>query len=201
MEKPAPTLYPVHELIVRRWSPYWFDPRPILRADLLSLLEAARWAPSSYNEQPWRFLFAERSDPVAHTQMVECLIEGNRTWAREAPVLMLALTCRLFARDGSENAACEHDLGQAAAFLSLEAAARGLAVHQMSGIEHDRIRQTYQIPDDVTPVTALAIGYSAPLESVPDRYRDRQARDRERSPIESFVFAGQWGSPAAFFDD
>jgi nitroreductase len=196
MKKPAPTEQPVHPLIRERWSPYWFDGRALDESDLRAILEAARWAPSAYNEQPWSFIVAKRDDATEHERMVSCLVEGNRTWAREAPVLILGLTRRRFRRTEEANATCEHDLGLAAATLSLEATARGIFVHQMSGIEPERIREAYAIPDDVTPLTALALGYCAAPSAVPERYRDRQHRARERDPLASFVFGARWGRPS-----
>lgn len=196
MRKTAPSDHAIHELIGERWSPYWFDNRPISNSDMCAIMEAARWAPSSYNEQPWCFLMSNREDVGRHAPMVECLIEGNRTWAREAPILLLGLTHRSFAQSGEPNPACEHDLGLAAASLTLEASARGIQVHQMSGILRARIRETYRVPADVTPLTALALGYCAAAKDVPDRYQDRQNRARERKPLSSFVYAGSWEESA-----
>src|SRR5262245_29146922 len=124
----ATTDHPVHELIAARWSPYAFSDRPVARADLLSLFEAARWAASSYNEQPWSYLVATREDPEEFARALSCLVEGNQAWAKAAPVLALACTSLKFARDGRPNAAAIHDLGLASANLVLEATARGLAV-------------------------------------------------------------------------
>ena len=197
MNKPASTGHPVHDLISARWSPYWFSQRSINASDLHSILEAARWAPSSYNEQPWAFIVATRAQADEHARLVSCLIEGNRTWAQEAPVLMLGLVRRQFQGNGKDNVACEHDLGLAAATLTFEASARGISVHQMSGIEHQRIRSEYQLPEEVSPLTALALGYCATPDDVPQRYQERQQRERSRAPLSSFVFGGKWGEPTS----
>jgi nitroreductase len=155
----AATDHPVNELIAQRWSPYAFADRPVSRDDLLSLFEAARWAPSSYNEQPWSYIVATREDREEFKRLLSCLVEGNQAWAQAAPVLALGCTRLNFARNDRPNAAAVHDLGLASAHLVLEATARGLAVHQMIGIVPARARELYQIPEAVQPLTGLAVGY------------------------------------------
>ncbi len=190
------TDHPVQELIAARWSPYAFADRPVARADLLSLFEAARWAPSSYNEQPWTYLVATRDQPEEFARVLSCLVEGNQVWAKAAPVLALACTRLTFERNGQPNAAAVHDLGLAAANLLLEATARGLAVHQMIGIVPDRVRVLYQVPEGVQPLTGLAIGYAGDPTALPEKIRDRDAARRPRKPLSAFVFEGKWGTTA-----
>jgi len=191
---PAETDHPIHALLAARWSPYCFADRPVPAVDLVSLFEAARWAPSSYNEQPWSYLVAIREDPAAFSQLLSCLVEGNQAWAKAAPVLALGCTSLKFARNGQPNAAALHDLGLASANLIVEATARGLAVHQMIGIQPDRARAVYQIPEGVQPLTGLAIGYVGDPESLPEPLRARDGARRPRKPLASFVFGGQWGT-------
>ena len=198
MRKPAPADRPIHPLLAERWSPYAFSARGVPVSDLLVLLEAARWAPSSYNAQPWRFIVARREEPDAFEKVLSCLVPFNRSWARHAPVIALGLVRAGSPEGGSPNPVSAHDLGLAAANLVLEATHRGLAVHQMSGIVADRIRQAYALPDDALPVTALAIGYAAPLTATPEEWQDRQARPRERRRLPEFVFGSRWGEPARF---
>src|SRR5947209_11195871 len=145
--------HPIQELLAKRWSPYAFADRPVAKADLLSLFEAARWAPSSYNEQPWSYLVATREDARGFALLLSCLVEGNQAWAKNAPMLALGCTRLKFARDGRPNDAAHHDLGLASENLVIEATARGLEVHQMIGILPDRARAVYQIPEDVQPLT------------------------------------------------
>ena len=190
----AATSHPVQELIAARWSPYAFAERPVPRADLLSLFEAARWAPSSFNEQPWSYLLATKEDPEEFERLLSCLVEGNRAWAKAAPVLALGCTSLQFVRNGKPNAAAVHDLGLASAGLVLEATARGLAVHQMIGILPDRAREVYHIPEGVQPLTGLAIGYAGDAAALPENLRDRDAARRPRKPLASFVFGGRWGT-------
>jgi nitroreductase len=197
MSKLAATDHPVHDLIARRWSPYAFADRAVSKADLLSLLEAARWAPSSYNEQPWSYLVATRDNAEEFAKLLSCLVEGNQVWAKAAPVLALGCTSLKFVRNGQPNAAAVHDLGLASGNLVLEATARGLAVHQMIGILPDRAREVYQVPAGVQPVTGLAIGYAADPSILPENLRSRDLGRRTRKPLADFVFTGKWGATAA----
>jgi nitroreductase len=192
----AATDHPVNELIASRWSPYSFANKPVSRNDLQALFEAARWAPSSYNEQPWSYLVATRDDADNYARLLSCLVEGNQGWAKAAPVLALGCTSLNFTRDGKPNAAALHDLGLASAMLVLEATARGLAVHQMIGILPDRARQIYQIPENVQPLTGLAIGYAGDPAALPEKMRDRDAGRRPRKPLAAFVYSGKWGTAA-----
>jgi nitroreductase len=194
MSMRATTDHPVNELIAARWSPYAFADRPVTRADLCSLFEAARWAPSSYNEQPWSYLVATREEPEEFARLLSCLVEGNQLWAKAAPVLALGCTRLTFARDGKPNAAAVHDLGLASANLVLEATARGLVVHQMIGILPAQARAVYQIPEGVQPLTGLAIGYPGDPDQLPERLRDRDRARRLRKPAAEFVFTGHWGT-------
>jgi nitroreductase len=194
----ASTDHPVHDLIAQRWSPYAFADRPVSREDLVSLFEAARWAASSYNEQPWSYLVATREDPGEFARLLSCLVEGNQAWARAAPVLALGCTSLNFTRNGQPNAAAVHDLGLASANLLLEATARGLLVHQMIGILPDRARELYQIPEGVRPLTGLAIGYAGDPASLPENLRTRDAARRPRKPLASFLFTGKWGAASPY---
>ena len=192
--KHATPTHPIHELIAKRWSPYAFSERPVADEDLRSLFEAARWAASSYNEQPWSYIVATKANPEEFERLLSCLVEGNQPWAKAAPVLALGCTNLRFARNGKPNAAAVHDLGLASANLTLEATARGLFVHQMIGILPDKVREMYEIPEDVQPTTGLAIGYLADASSLPEPYRGRDLAARERKDLSQFVFSGTWAS-------
>ncbi|HEY5704093.1 MAG TPA: nitroreductase family protein [Terrimicrobiaceae bacterium] len=195
-EKTASTDYPINELLAKRWSPYGFADRPVPPADLLSLLEAARWAPSSYNEQPWSFFVATKDDAEEFERLLSCLVEANQAWAKAAPVLALGVVSLRFSRNNKENRAAVHDLGLAAANLVLEATSLGLYVHQMIGILPDRAREVYGIPSHCEAWTAMAIGYRADPSKLPDALRERDLAPRQRKPLSQFVFASHWGKPA-----
>ena len=143
--KRATTDHPVHEMIASRWSPYAFADRKVGREDLRSIFEAARWAPSSYNEQPWSYIVATKDDPGEYERLLSCLVEANQGWANAAPVLALGIARTLFTRNDKPNAAAKHDLGAASAHLTFEATSRGLSVHQMIGIVPERARELYGI--------------------------------------------------------
>lgn len=190
MENLATLDHPIHSLIERRWSPYAFADKPVDSADLHSLLEAARWAPSSYNEQPWRFIVATRDDPENFQRLLDCLVPANQEWASKVPVLMLSVAALSFAQNGKPNRHALHDVGLASATLALQATNIGLAVHFMSGFDVDRARENFAIPDGFEPAAAIAVGH--PL--------DDPAADgpppRERRSVEAFAYAGAWESPA-----
>lgn len=189
--------HPVHEVVAERWSPYVFDERTVPVAELLSLFEAARWAPSSYNEQPWRFIFGTREEPEQFAKILSCLVEGNQAWAKHVSALALGVVSENFARNGKPNDAAEHDLGLAAGSLSFEATARGLAVHQMIGILPDRARELFHIPAGFHALTGIAIGYAGRAEQRPE-LADRDRERRPRRDLRETVFGGGWGVPAAF---
>ncbi len=195
MDKPADNDHPIHDLLRRRWSPRAFDPRAIPPAQLRSLLEAARWAPSSYNQQPWRFLIAAREDEDEFARMLGCLVPGNRVWAGGAPLLVLAVAQRAF-DDGRPNRHAAHDVGLAVGQLVLQATALGLFAHQMAGIEADEIRARYALPEGFEPITAIAIGHAGEPTTLPDRLREMERSPRTRRPLGDFVFAGAWGRSA-----
>jgi nitroreductase len=192
--KEAKTDYPIQKLLSDRWSPYAFDSRPVSETDLRSLFEAARWAPSSYNEQPWSFIVATKDDSTEFARLLSCLDEGNQAWAKNAPVLALGVVRLTFSRNNQENRAAVHDLGLGAGNLVTEATARGLSVHQMIGILPDRAREIYHIPEHSQAWTGLAIGYKGDSSSLPDALKQRDTSPRQRKPLNEFVFSGKWGN-------
>ncbi len=189
--------HPIHELLSERWSPYGFSDRPVADADLRSLFEAARWAASSYNEQPWSFIVAARTDALEFGRILTCLVPQNQVWATAAPVLALAIVSLKFSKTGADNRAAVHDLGLATANLTVEATARGISVHPMIGILPDRARELFQIPERAEALTALAIGYAADPDTIAEDLRERDLALRVRKPTGKFVFAGTWGRPSA----
>jgi len=194
MDRLIQPAHPILDLIRQRWSPRAFADRPVEHEKLLSILEAARWAPSSSNEQPWSYLVATKDQPAEFERMVGCLVEANQVWAKHAPVLMIAVARRVFARNGKTNEHARHDVGQAAAYLTLQAMSLGLFVHQMAGIDAAKTRQTYAIPEDHEPVTAIAIGYLGDPNTLPEKLRERELAASTRKELKEFIFTGVWGS-------
>ncbi|RIL08312.1 MAG: nitroreductase [Proteobacteria bacterium] len=193
-EKIASADYKINELIAVRWSPYAFDDRPISQADILSIFESARWAPSSYNEQPWSFIAATKDMPEEYERVLSCLVEANQAWAKSAPLLAIGVVSLNFSRNGKPNRAAVHDLGLAAANLVVEATARGLYCHQMIGIDPQRARETFGIPEGHEAWTAIAVGYKGDSTKLPDELKQRDLAARHRKNINEFVFTGKWGS-------
>jgi nitroreductase len=198
MERPAQTAHPIHDLLRCRWSPLAFADRALTAEQLGSLLEAARWAPSCYNEQPWSFIVATRDQPAEFDRLASCLVEANQVWARQAPVLMLSVARLRFDRNGQENRHAWYDVGQAAAHLTFQAAALGLYVHQMAGFSPEKARELFGIPATHEPVSALALGYYGEHDHLPENLRQRERGPRQRKALRNFVFTGRWGQPAAF---
>jgi nitroreductase len=194
--KKAATGHPILQVLAERWSPYGFEDRSVSEADLRSLFEAARWAASSYNEQPWNYLVATRENPQEFGRLLSCLVEANQAWAKTAPVLVLGIVHLQFAKNNQDNRAAVHDLGLAAGNLVAEATARGLSVHQMIGILPDKAREIYQIPEHFEAWTAMAIGYKADPAKLPDALKERDLAPRQRKPLSEFVFTGHWGKPS-----
>src|ERR1017187_2041558 len=194
--KKAVTDHSIQQVLAERWSPYGFEDRPVAEADLRSLFEAARWAASSYNEQPWNYLVATRENPQEFGRLLSCLVEANQAWAKAAPVLVLGVVSLRFAKNNQDNRAAVHDLGLAAGNLVVEATTRGLSVHQMIGILPDKAREVYQIPEHFEAWTAMAIGYKADSAKLPDALKERDLAPRQRKPLSKFVFTGQWGKPS-----
>jgi nitroreductase len=194
--KHASPSHPILPVIAERWSPYAYDPRPVEREKLLSCLEAARWAPSSYNEQPWTYILAERTDATGFAQALDCLVEPNQAWAKNSGVLILTVASRTFARNGKPNAACEHDVGLAAGNFVLQSTALGLQAHQMIGIVPAKVRAAYKIPDGHDPLTAIALGYPAAVAAgTADPLGQRDLTPRGRKTIAEFVVSS-WGQAA-----
>lgn len=185
----------LHPFIRTRWSPRAFADREVAAADLRLLLDAARWAASSYNEQPWRFLVATKSNPAAFQKILSTLIEFNQAWAKWAPVLMLTVAKKTFSHNGHPNLHAAHDVGLAMGNLITQATALDLYVHQMAGFDLEKARTLFQIPDDFEPVAAAAIGYLGRIEDLPAQYREREVARRQRKELNQIVFFDQWEHP------
>ena len=182
MRPPRDVAHPIHDLLARRWSPRAFAERAVEPEKLRSVLEAARWAPSSFNGQPWSFLVATQDDPADYERMLGCLIEWNQQWAKSAPVLMISLARNAFEHNAKPNRHAFYDVGAAVACLTIEATSLGLAVHQMAGFEPEKVRERYGVPESFEPVSAIALGYVGDANSLSRRGADPSQ-------------AGAWGKP------
>jgi nitroreductase len=193
MEKLAPVDHPIEEILKRRWSPRAFSDRMVEREKLQSLFEAARWAASSFNEQPWSFIVTTREKPEQHAALVGCLTEKNQQWAQRAPVLMVSVAKLNFEKNGKPNRHAYHDVGMAVANMIVQATAVGLYVHQMAGFSVERVREIYGVPEGFEPVAAIAVGYPDDPDVLPVAFREQEVGPRQRKPIDRFVFEAKWG--------
>jgi nitroreductase len=201
MQKPAESSIPLVELIRQRWSPVGLSSKRIEPAILGSLFEAARWAPSSFNEQPWVFCIATQDQPAEFAAMLGCLVESNQAWARRAYVLVVSCAKLAFARNGKSNRHAYHDVGLATENLLLQALSQGIYGHAMAGFDADQARTVLQIPATHDPVAAIALGYPAEDASgLPDDLQQRDRKSRVRRPLSEQVFSGRWGAAAGPFD-
>lgn len=195
--KPADTSVPIHELLARRWSPRAIDPaKPLARAQLTALLEAARWAPSCFNDQPWRYLLWDRfRDAAAWQRAFQCLTPGNQAWVKNAPVLLLSTAAGTFAHNAKPNRWGPHDTGAASENLCLEAAALGLVAHQMGGFDADAVRRAFAIPERYTCLAMIAVGHPGPIELLNDEKQQSERAARIRRPLGESFFEARWDAP------
>ncbi|AIF83383.1 nitroreductase [Candidatus Nitrososphaera evergladensis SR1] len=195
MDKSAKADYPINALIAKRWSARAFSDRPVEKQKIMSLLEAARWAPSSSNEQPWRFIVftIENGSKERMEEARSVLSEGN-SYAKRAPVLMCAAAKKTYTHNDKDNRHHMHDVGAATAYMFLEAYNQGLAMHVMGGFDAEKARQLFGIPDGFEPATMIAIGYYGNPETLPKKPREKELAPRSRKPAGEWAFFGQWGS-------
>lgn len=179
--------HPVLDVIATRRSSRAYASNPIDKEKIDALFEAARWAPSSMNEQPWVYLYATKDQPELYNKILEALNESNRVWAQEAPLLIMSMARKTHARNGAINSAARYDTGAANAFLSLQATQFGLNVHQMGGFDRQKAILNLNIPETHEPIVIMAIGYLGDAESLPENLKLREAAPRERYTKEFFV--------------
>ena len=197
LEKNAATSVPIHELMTRRWSPRAFDAsRPVTRAQLAALLEAARWAPSCNGVEPWRYLVWDRSrDPEGFQRAFECLTESNQRWVKNAPLLLLSVASPDPLSGGRPNRYWQHDTGMASMSLALQAVALGLVAHQMAGYDVEKVRAAFGIPPECMPMAMIAVGYQASPDILDEETKKKELAPRSRKPLGERFFEGSWGKP------
>lgn len=195
IEKRAVTSVPVIDALALRWSGRAYDAkRPVAREHLVALMEAARWAPSCFGDQPWRYIVCDRgSDAPAWQAAFDCLAPGNQAWAVNAPVLLLSVADSLFVHNGKPNRWGQYDTGAASMSLCVQATALGLMVHQMGGFDADRARGAFDIPEQYVPISMMTVGYQLAQHELPAEARERELAPRERRALGQSFFAGRWG--------
>ncbi len=197
--KHASTSAPIHDLIASRWSGRAFDAKRLLTRDqVTALLEAARWSPSCYGDQPWRFVVCDKaSDAAAWQRALDCLVPFNAGWACNAPLLVVVCADPKFGHNGSDNRWAGYDTGAAAVSLCLQANAMGMSTHQMGGFDDAKTRAAFDIPAEVPIFAVIAVGYLGDNAVLPDDLRERESAARERKPLGQTFYAGAWGKPVA----
>jgi nitroreductase len=193
--KPAQTDIPIADFIRQRWSPRAFDASAVPEEKLRQVLEAARWAASSRNSQPWRFIIARHSQPEEYARLLACLDESNQVWAKTAPVLLLSVAQMEEPHRQRKNRHAWHDVGLAVGGMLAQATALGLHAHLMGGFSATRACETYAIPAEYEPVTAIALGYLGAVSRLPESQHERERNtSRRRQSLAEMVFSGEWGN-------
>jgi nitroreductase len=194
--KHAPAIPGVIDDILKRWSPRAFADKSVSPESLKEVFEAARWAASSYNEQPWRFLVGHRGDET-YKKIFDALVEFNQGWAKSAPVLILSAGKKTFTSNGSQNHYQLHDVGAASAYIALQATALGFHTHSMGGFDLAKARKSFHIPDDFEIGAVTALGYLDDPDTLPEQMKKQELATRERKPLSETVFS-EWGTPLTF---
>ena len=197
LEKPAVTSVPIHDLLHKRWSPRAFDAsRPVSRAQLAALLEAARWSPSCNGVEPWRYMIWDRArDPEGFEKVYECLSDNNKLWVKHVPLLLLAVASSDPLPPDRPNRWTQHDTGMASMSLVVQATTLGLIVHQMAGYNVEKLRAAFAIPQEFTPMALIAVGYQASPEVLDEVTKKKELTPRARKPLGERFFEGGWGKP------
>ena len=197
LQKPAVTTANLHPVLKSRWSPRAFSNEPIDDSLIIRMFEAARWAPSASNEQPWSFFLGKRGDET-YQKIFDTLVEFNQLWAVESPVLILACGRIMSTKNpGKPNVTFQYDLGQAVAHLTFQAAADGLIVHQMAGFDAIKATEIFNLPADIKAVTVIAVGKIGDPEKLHPNLKKLEFNPRERRPLSESLFAGKYGDSAA----
>lgn len=195
MHKPAITQVTINETIANRWSGRAYDASlQVSHVQIIALLEAARWAPSCFGDQPWRFIiWNKNTDAKAWQQAFDCLATSNQTWVKDAPVLMLVCADTLFNHNQQPNRWAQYDTGAAAENVCLQASSMGLMAHQLGGFNADSARAAFAIPAQFVPMAMLSIGHAADVASLEGDVLKRETAARSRRPLNELFFAGGWG--------
>jgi len=183
--------YPIESIFLRRWSPRALSGEPLSNTEMLTLFEAARWAPSTYNEQEWRFLYARRDTPQ-WPAFFELLMEGNRAWCHRAALLCVVLAHKVFTQTGKPNPVHVFDSGLAFENLALQGTAMGLVVHGMQGFDFAKARSSLSVPDDYAVSAMFAVGRPGNPDELAPELRDRE-KPSPRKPVQEIICEGRFG--------
>ena len=178
----------INQVISDRYSPVVFSSKSIMEEKLISLFEAARWAPSSYNEQPWSFIVGIKNKDENYQKLFDCLVEANQYWAKYAPVLVLSMARVNSDVTGKPNRFAQYDTGMAVGNLLAQATSLGLFVHQMGGYNIGMVSDFFQLENEYEPMALMAIGYKGDIELFPEDLKERESKRRFRKPLDEILF-------------
>ncbi len=198
MEKPAITKFKIHPLLKQRWSPRSFTDQPVTKESIQNIFEAARWAPSSSNDQPWRFIVGFKGDKT-WDMIMETLVDFNQKWAKLAPVLVLSIGKKISDKNGKPSRTFMYDVGQSVAHITFQAMYEGLFVHQMGGFSAQKAAELFKIPEDYQAITAFTIGHKGEPELLEENFADMEKSERIRRPAEDSVFSESFGNKSNLF--
>lgn len=191
-KKKANTEYDVHDIIQERWSPRSFSDREVKPELIRKLFDAARWAPSSYNEQPWRFIYARKEEPEQFDKLYRVMGEFNQNWAGDAPMLILTIAKKKFSDTNKPNRVAKYDVGAAMSYFTFEATRHDLYVHQMAGINQEKAREIFDIPEGYKALTMAAVGYIGDPDNLDGDLKETEVSKRTRKDIDEIAFQGKW---------
>lgn len=198
--KEAKTKYPIHPVLKKRWSPRAFSDKPVEPEKVRSLFEAARWTPSSFNQQPWRYIIGFKGDET-YTLIMDALTANNRNWALNAPVLIAAFGRKFLNESEDNNMAYQYDTGQSVASMTFQATEEGLFVRQMGGFNARTMAGNFQVPVHYKPLVVLAVGYIGEPELLPKELEAKERKERTRFDFDDIVFSGNFGRKSNLFDE
>ena len=196
-DKKIDTQEKIDDLLAKRWSGRAYDVnRQVTQQDIISLLEAARWAPSCFGDEPWRYIVCDKAiNEAAWDKAFACLAEGNQSWAVNAPILILALANTIFSHNDNANRWAQYDTGAATMSLCIQASSLGLMVHQMGGFSADKAADVFSIPDQYTSMAMMTVGYQLAKDKINEELLERESSERKRNPLAEQFFDGEWGKP------
>lgn len=197
--KEAKTKYSIHPNLKKRWSPRAFDEKPVEKNKIRRLFEALRWTPSSYNQQPWRLIVGFKGDET-YTLIMDALSSRNQSWAINAPILIAVFGRKFQNNSEDNNKVYQFDVGQSMAHLTFQAMEEDLYVHQMAGINPEKMVENFEVPAQYKPLTAAAIGYIGDPEILPENMYDSEVAERTRFDFDEIIFSGKFGRESSLFE-
>lgn len=196
MLKKANTSFSINTILENRWSPRAFADKKVDKETLQRILEACRWSPSCFNEQPWQFIIGQKNSyQSTYDKILNSLTTSNQVWAKTADILMLACGRKYFKQNNKENNYTRYDVGQSVAHLTFQAMTEGVFVHQMAGFSVAKVIEEFNIPSEVEPISVIALGYLGSPDILPTNLKEKEIGERNRQALELIFFTEEYGKP------